>query len=443
MGRARALNSTPNRTPKPGNKVDTILSTIDVAQKIYGMGKDAYNKYIAYNVVVREDDAIYSDVHNWLIDVLPEEKHRSISIISSKRSNYDDGPDEVSDSSSRGGFVPPPLKIQYNERTRRKIMIENHPVMIQLHIPEVNEKTSVMRLEYAKIIFTARSHAGQKAIVRQLRKLNDDRATVRKAVLKMLGQWGNWTTRSDLPPRTLESVVLPQDQKDRIVADLRDFLGAEDHYNRLAIPWHRGYMFHGPPGTGKTSVVKALANEFNLDLWYVSLADLKTETSLMGLLSSVTPRSLLLLEDIDTMRITHDRDGAEQGTISMSSLLNVLDGVATPHGLITIMTTNRFDILDEALTRAGRMDLVEKLDYPSLNTISTLYEHFYGKEPNWIVAGMHPDQWDKPIKGLSTSQIAEIMKRHLNDPDAAADAIAKMHDEYLEKNKNDGSEESS
>ena len=189
-------------------------------------------------------------------------------------------------------------------------------------------------------------------------------------------------------------------------------------------------MFHGPPGTGKTSLVKALANEFNLDLWYLSLSDLKAESSLLGLLSEVGPRSILLLEDIDIMKITHDRDGADQGTISMSSLLNTLDGVATPHGLITIMTTNNFEVLDPALTRAGRMDMIEKLDYPSLNSISNMFEYFYGEIPVQILTGAHPDSFDTPIKDLSTSMIAEIMKRHLKDPKGAAQAISEELESY-------------
>ena len=184
-------------------------------------------------------------------------------------------------------------------------------------------------------------------------------------------------------------------------------------------------MFHGPPGTGKTSLVKALANEFNLDLWYISLSDLSKESSLMNLITAVGPRSLLLLEDIDTMQITHDRDNSEQGKISMSSLLNALDGVATPHGLITVMTTNRFEVLDLALTRAGRMDLIEKLDYPSGETLATMFKHFFGVEPKWGQVLKGTAKTD-PIEGLSTSQVAEIMKRNMSDPKKASSDIIEV-----------------
>lgn len=327
---------------------------------------------------------------------------------------------------------PKPLTVRYNENTTRKITLTDsagvtHKVTVNLLVPEINERTMLSREpEYSKIDFTANSHAGQLAVREKLEELNAQRATFRKAKLNMVNQWGSWRQRSDLPPRTMESVALPPEQKERITLDLKTFLEAEEQYNRLAIPWHRGYMFHGPPGTGKTSLVKALANEFNLDLWYISLADLKAESSLLGLLAEVGPRSILLLEDIDTMRITHDRDGAEQGTISMSSLLNTLDGVATPHGLITVMTTNRFELLDPALTRAGRMDMVEKLDYPTVATVTQMFEHFYGSTPKqWDVP------WDKSLEGLATSDIAEVMKRHMSSKSDAAKALNELLDKHV------------
>jgi chaperone BCS1 len=167
-------------------------------------------------------------------------------------------------------------------------------------------------------------------------------------------------------------------------------------------------MLYGVPGTGKTSLFKGLATHFGLDMWYIALGDLKDESNLMGLISEVQPRSMLLLEDIDTVRISHERNQDGPG-ITMSSLINALDGVATPHGLISCMTTNHFDVLDPALIRAGRMDLIEEIGLPGPNEIAGMFQHFYGQAP---LNGIN-------VPGLSQAEIAEVFKRHFDDYEGA------------------------
>lgn len=398
----------------PPSKATAALALYETGNKLYSQGKEFWRNHFAYSVSISDRDPLFMDVHNWLRSIMPEERHRSLNVSSNGRS-YDDAMDSSGPMDPGKEQKRPPLIVRFDDTANRKVEIGGHDISVRLHSPEIANVQSLTREPPdSKIYFTAMTHAGQQAVIRELERINAEKAKERKAVLRMVGQWGGWRVRSDIPPRTLDSVALPEIQKARILDDLSFFLEAEERYNRLAIPWHRGYMFHGPPGTGKTSMVKALANHFNLDLWYISLSDLKEESSLLGLLSDVGPRSVLLLEDIDTVKITHDRD-SEQGKISIGSLLNTLDGVATPHGLITMMTTNRFEVLDDALTRAGRMDLVEELTWPTEETLTKMYKHFFGFEPEvWIASS------DKPIEGVSTAQIAEIFKKNLDDPDMAA-----------------------
>lgn len=430
--RTLVARPTPTRARliKADDKVETALLVAETVHKFYNVGMEWYRRKFAYIVSISEKEAIYQEVHDWLLSVTPNEKHRALMVTSGVRRNrhYEiDG--EVGEAAPGVIEKIPPLKTRFNDSINRKVLIEGHKVEITLYTPDVSNKSDTYPQRYDKdkeISFRVFSHEAQIAVIRKLEQLNQARATSRKAVLKMMNQWGSWRTRSDLPPRTMESVSLPPEQKQRIMDDLSGFLKAEEKYNRLAIPWHRGYMFYGPPGTGKTSLVKALANEFNLDLWYISLADLKAETSLLGLLAEVGPCSMLLLEDIDTIKITHDRDSADQGSISMGSLLNTLDGVATPHGLITVMTTNRFDILDPALTRAGRMDLIEELGYPSKSTVRGMFSYFYEGQTTDL-GPIGEDEFK--MNNVSTSQIAEVMKRNLDNPKGAIEGIYKLMEE--------------
>jgi chaperone BCS1 len=177
----------------------------------------------------------------------------------------------------------------------------------------------------------------------------------------MPARWGSgWQKRADLPTRGLDSVVLKAGQLERLRDDLGDFLASEERYVRMSQPWHRGYLLHGPPGTGKTSVARSLATEFGLPSYYLPLGDIAKDSDLMQLVGGIKPRSVLLLEDVDSFHAATSRTD-EKDHASVATLLNALDGVWTPHGLITIMTTNNRDALDSALIRAGRIDVDEEL----------------------------------------------------------------------------------
>lgn len=167
---------------------------------------------------------------------------------------------------------------------------------------------------------------------------------------------GDWMRARLGSRRPLSSVVLKAGQAEALLADLRSFYGAHERYAELGIPWRRGYLLFGPPGTGKTSLVTALASELHLNVCTLSLASpVVTDEKIHTLLAAVPQRSLLLIEDVDAF--FRQRDAAHaQVRLSFSGFLNALDGVATQEGNVLFMTTNHADQLDEALIRAGRID---------------------------------------------------------------------------------------
>lgn len=412
--------ASPDRVILPLGKIGAAVGMFETGRRLRNEARNYWRENYAYTVSVSESDPLYSDVHAWLLSIMPTEKHRTL-LVSSKggrREPFDEFEESV-DPSSVGSNN---LSIRFDDSAQRTVNIDGHRVTVWLSTPEAAVTGSPQNFgarDPKKIKLQSNSYEGQQAIIRVLNKIHSEKTVDRKPTLKMVGNWGDWQTRSDLPARTMDSVCMPDEQKTRILTDMERFLEAEPRYNKLSIPWHRGYMFHGPPGTGKTSIAKALGNHFGLDLWYIGLADLRTENSLMSLIGNVGSRSILLLEDIDTMKITQDASGdQDSGTITIGSLLNALDGVATPHGLITIMTTNHFDTLDPRLIRAGRMDVVEELGWPTYGTLRKMFEMFYPGHTAWRGADFDPDQ---EIKGVSPAQFAEIFKNNMDDPWAARD----------------------
>lgn len=401
----------------PYGKIATAAAAYEIGTQVYEKGKAWWTNRVTYTVSISETQPFYPDVHDWLVESTPGEKQRQLSL---SQRGYDSSNMMVSESPESGPDTKPKVRVSFNDTRSKTVAVEGHRVKVHVSDsaqPAGNQNDpGKYRFEPRIIEFQCRTYEAQQAVIRLVQKLMDTKSE-RKPRLRLVSQWGSWVSRNDLPDRSLDSVVIDSAQKKRIVDDLQYFLESEKRYVDLAVPYHRGYMFHGPPGGGKTSLAKALASYFALDIWYVSLSDLKEETSLLSLLSEVSPRSMVLLEDIDTLRISQERDSTEPGTISTSSLLNALDGVATPHGLITVMTTNHFEKLDEALTRKGRMDVVEEIHPPTIREVEALYHRFYGRPFEWT--WMKSKLPSGPLP-LSQATVSEIFKKHLDDPFAAS-----------------------
>ena len=166
-------------------------------------------------------------------------------------------------------------------------------------------------------------------------------------------QWGSWC-QVYKEKRPMASIMLPT-SADGLMDDVRTFIAKKDWYQQMGIPHRRGYLFFGPPGTGKSSTAEALAGELNIPIYALNLAGM-TDQSLEGALANMNGEkaAILLVEDIDT--IVPTRETGKDQKICLGTLLNAIDGVLASEGRILIMTTNFPDKIDPALKRRGRID---------------------------------------------------------------------------------------
>lgn len=166
-----------------------------------------------------------------------------------------------------------------------------------------------------------------------------------------------WDIVGTLSPRPWESVV--SKEKEKILAFVENFKNSEQDYLNKGIPYHTGILLHGIPGTGKTSIIHALAYKLKRDVCYLNPNTVKSGL-LMRLLSGSWENKILVIEDIDVSGAKVTRGEVDEG-FTLSELLNSLDGIATPHGMITVATTNDIHSLDPALIRPGRFDYVVEI----------------------------------------------------------------------------------
>ncbi|KAI9748993.1 MAG: hypothetical protein M1815_002836 [Lichina confinis] len=184
--------------------------------------------------------------------------------------------------------------------------------------------------------------------------------------------------------RPLESVILDRGVKETIVEDVKDFLGSGTWYHDRGIPYRRGYLLHGPPGSGKSSFIQALAGELDHNISLLNLSERGlTDDRLGHLLTNMPARTIVLLEDVDAAfanrRVQTDGHGYRGANVTFSGLLNALDGVASAEERLIFLTTNHAERLDEALIRPGRVDMTVRLGEPSRWQVEQLWDRFYGE----------------------------------------------------------------
>lgn len=240
-----------------------------------------------------------------------------------------------------------------------------------------------------------------------------------------------WNTVAKRPSRPLDTVVLDNLQKQSLLADINEYLhpSSPRWYANRGIPYRRGYLFAGPPGTGKSSLAWAVAGVFGLEIYCISLVEpTLTEEDLGILFANLPRRCVVLLEDIDSAGLVRRQDSEADGAakeeneskaevektgaaigaeiakaiksastnnksknstntnnegISLSGLLNAIDGVASHEGRVLVMTTNFPEKLDDALIRPGRIDMRIDFTLATRHQISELFTRMYSPDrPN-------------------------------------------------------------
>lgn len=241
---------------------------------------------------------------------------------------------------------------------------------------------------------------------------------------------GTWEEASiDKQKRKITSVILDNNMQDKLETELKYFTDNEIWFNDKNIPYKRSYLFYGPPGTGKTSMIKAISYELQRHIYYLNLANIKNDdelTRLMGKLNFID--IILIIEDIDAqtdavknrqmeeIEIINNKgekeSKPEKTGITLAGLLNQIDGVHNNYGMILIMTTNRPDDLDKALTREGRVDEKIYFGYASNNQIFTMFDRFYDQDN--IVTKELLEKWNRDFNVAPAAIENAMVKNYKN-----------------------------
>lgn len=304
-----------------------------------------------------------------------------------------------------------------------RVSLGGYDYQVVLSIPEPPQKGENQKTAYIgirKITFYAKKPEAIEYMKAELQRRVD--AVMKEGVTPLIYTNGDYSFNStELRVRPIESIILKEGQIEEVTGHINRFLEDEELHNKYGLPYHTGILLKGPPGTGKTSLATGLASHFQMNLYQISLSDIDGDSDLNETFSSIRSRSIVVLEDLDVLGATSlvDRDAEyEKESVTMSGLLNVLDGNMTPHGMILIATTNHAENIDPAIVRSGRIDLSMTLDYMDNVQLNNLVKFFTNKEY------VFPDITEEDQ--ITSSDVSGIFRKHLKNPEGAIDEILSM-----------------
>ncbi|KAH8121641.1 hypothetical protein ACSS6W_003113 [Trichoderma asperelloides] len=379
------------------------------------------DEYLMSSFRVRTDDEIYNMLMLWISRQKFSQNSRRFLVNTDlySRSSYvwggnsDDDSDDEGEEDMTVDFIGPKQNLHYTPSfgshlfwyKSRPLFFERHQNQQQINFQSASER------EELSISCFGRNPRLLKELLAEARQMylkKDERKTLiyRSSSGSAYGGEPYWQRSLSRPNRPFSTVILNEKLKQDLIADTADYLNPATRrwYANRGIPYRRGYLLHGPPGTGKSSLSLALAGYFRMKIYIVSLSSINaTEEGLTSLFGSLPTRCLVLLEDIDTAGLTHTREepdaaptpvpgtnpsappqppstnsnSGSTGRLSLSGLLNILDGVASQEGRLLIMTTNHIEKLDKALIRPGRVDMIVPFSLADKTMSESIFRAIY------------------------------------------------------------------
>ncbi len=217
---------------------------------------------------------------------------------------------------------------------------------------------------------------------------------------------------SIIQQKTFNNIFLNDGLVEKIKTDLDLFIKNKTKYDILGLKYKHVYLFYGEAGTGKSSLVNAIANYTKRPILSINKSKDMTDETLINLIASRPNKSIISFEDIDCLFDDLDRvvtsnvatKEDSKNKLTLSCLLNILDGAYTPNDTIFILTTNYIDKLDDAIKRDGRTNLMLEITKPNDDTKLKYIEFIKSYNPNILLN----------IDDYKNKTLASIEKEFLN-----------------------------
>ena len=228
----------------------------------------------------------------------------------------------------------------------------------------------------------------------------------------------NAKTNEATRPKVKFEDVAGVDEAVEELEEIRDFLSDPDRYRKLGAKIPRGVLLVGPPGTGKTLLAKAVAGEAGVPFFSISGSDFVEmfvgvgASRVRDVFKQAKEKApcIIFIDEIDAVGRARSKNpamgGNDERENTLNALLTEMDGFGSNSGVIVLAATNRVDMLDKALLRAGRFDRQIRVDLPDLPERKAIFQ--VHMKPLKLDKNIDLDLLARQTPGFSGADIANV-----------------------------------
>ncbi len=243
------------------------------------------------------------------------------------------------------------------------------------------------------------------------RKDKKEQVNLKKVPIKEADEFSNVVTPilSDVKFSSIAGMSEVKEELEEII----EFLSNPNRFKKFSIKLPKGVLLVGPPGVGKTMIAKAVAGEANVPFFYQSGASFvqiyvgmgaKRVRELFSKAKSLSP-SIVFIDEIDAVGKARGGHRNDEREATLNQLLTEMDGFEDSSGVIVIGATNKIEMLDEALLRAGRFDRRIHLGLPNISEREAIIKLYLKDKPSNVDCG----EVAKLTVGLNGATISNLV----------------------------------